>query len=116
MLQRTPQSWMVRATEPIDVRQGIAGVAAVCRQKRREPPRSGAVLVFRHRAGTARTLLGYDGQGCWLCPQRLSQGRFPWWPRTQDASVRLSARELAIVLWNGNPQQAGMAEDWKKLG
>ena len=46
----------------------------------------------------------------------LSQGHFTWWPTTQDASARLSARELAIVLWNGNPQQAGMAEDWKKLG
>ena len=27
-----------------------------------------------------------------------------------------AARELLILLWNGNPQQAGMAEDWKKLG
>ena len=41
-------------------------------------------------------------------------GALTWWPTTQDASSRLSARELAIVLWNGNPQQAGMAEDWKK--
>ena len=49
------------------------------------------------------------------CLKRLSQGRFTWWPTTQDASARLSARELAIVLWNGNPQQAGMADDWKKL-
>ena len=32
-----------------------------------------------------------------------------------DASARLSARELLIVLWNGNPQQARMADDWKKL-
>jgi transposase len=50
-----------------------------------------------------------------LCTKRLSQGRFTWWPTTQDASSCLSARELAIVLWNGNPQQAGMADDWKKL-
>jgi hypothetical protein len=34
-------------------------------------------------------------------------------PRTPEASARLSARELAIVLWNGNPQQAGMADDWR---
>ncbi len=49
------------------------------------------------------------------CTKRLSQGRFTWWPTVQDASAPLSARELAIVLWNGNPQQAGMADDWKKL-
>jgi len=51
-----------------------------------------------------------------LCTKRLSQGHFTWWPTTPDTSARLSARELAVVLWNGNPQQAGMAEDWKKLG
>jgi len=71
---------------------------------------------FRNRAGTTLKILCYDGQGYWLCTKRLSQGHFTWWPTTQDASSRLSARELAIVLWNGNPQQAGMAEDWKKLG
>jgi len=56
-----------------------------------------------------------DGQGFWLCTKRLSQGRFTWWPTAEGASAPLSARELAIVLWNGNPQQARMADDWKKL-
>jgi hypothetical protein len=51
----------------------------------------------------------------WCCTKRLSQGRFTWWPTTQDTGTRLSARELAIVLWNGNPERAGMADDWKKL-
>jgi transposase len=50
-----------------------------------------------------------------LCTKRLSQGRFTWWPTVEGASASLSARELAIVLWNGNPQQARMADDWKKL-
>jgi hypothetical protein len=50
-----------------------------------------------------------------LCTTRLSQGRFPWWPQGADASARLAARELWILLWNGNPQQAGMADDWKQL-
>src|SRR5215510_6935865 len=59
--------------------------------------------------------LCYDGQGFWLCTKRLSQGRFTWWPEGADASTRLAARELLILLWNGNPQQAHMAEDWKQL-
>jgi transposase len=115
MLQLTPQSRILLATEPVDFRKGIDGLAAVCRQKLREQPLNGAVFVCRNRAGTALKLLVYDGQGFWLCTKRLSQGRFTWWPRTQETSSRLSARELAIVLWNGNPQQAGMADDWKKL-
>jgi transposase len=115
MLQLTPQSRILLATAPVDFRKGIDGLAAVCRQQLRDQPLSGAVFVFRNRAGTALKLLVYDGQGFWLCTKRLSHGRFTWWPQTPEASARLSARELAIVLWNGNPQQAGMADDWRQL-
>ena len=115
MLQLSPQTRILLATEPVDFRKGIDGLAAVCRRVLLEQPLSGTVFVFRNRAGTALKLLCYDGRGFWLCTKRLSQGRFTWWPTTQDAGTRLSARELAIVLWNGNPKRAGMADDWKKL-
>lgn len=116
MLQLTPQSRIFVATEPVDFRKGIDGLAAVCRKVLGDNPLSGAVYVFRNRSGTALKILLYDGQGFWLCTKRLSQGRFIWWPPTHDASYGLSARELAILLWNGNPQLARMAEDWRKLG
>ena len=98
MLQLTPQSRILLATEPVDFRKGIDGLAAVCRQVLREQPLSGAVFVFRNRAGTALKLLVYDGQGFWLCTKRLSQGRFHWWPHLEDASIRLAARELSWVV------------------
>ena len=66
MLQRTPHSRLFVATEPVDVRQGIDGLAAVCRQVLGDTPLEGAVYVVRHRAGTALTRLLYDGQGDWL--------------------------------------------------
>lgn len=115
MLQLSPQTRILLAMEPVDFRKGIDGLAAVCRRVLLEQPLSGTVFVFRNRAGTALKILLYDGQGFWLCTKRLSHGRFTWWPTSQDASAALSARELAIVLWNGNPQQAGMAEDWRQL-
>jgi transposase len=115
MLQLTPQSRIFLATEPVDFRNGIDGLAAVCRKVLGDNPLSGAVFVFRNRAATAIKLLCYDGQGFWLCTKRLSQGRFHWWPHSQDASARLAARELAILLWNGHPYQAQMAQDWKQL-
>ena len=115
MLQLTPQSRILLATEPVDFRKGIDGLAALCRQVLTDNPLSGAIFVFRNRAGTTLKLLCYDGQGFWLCTKRLSQGRFTWWPSAHAASYRLAARELAILLWNGHPQQAGMAEDWRKL-
>jgi transposase len=115
MLQLTPQSRILLATEPIDFRKGIDGLAAVCRQGLREQPLSGAVFVFRTRAATALKLLVSDGQGFWLCTKRRSQGRFPWGPHGEGASVRLAARERHILLWNGHPDQARMAADWRPL-
>ena len=115
MLQLTPQTRIFLAVEPVDFRKGIDGLAAVCRQALGVNPLEGALYVFRNRSGTALKILFYDGQGFWLCMKRLSQGRFYWWPSGPDAASVLSARELAIVLWNGNPQQAAMAQDWRRV-
>jgi transposase len=71
--------------------------------------------VFHNRAATGLKILFYDGQGFWLCTKRLSQGRLRWWPRADSASCPLSARELHILLWNGDPEQAAMAEDWRRV-
>jgi transposase len=114
MLQLTPQSRILLATHPVDFRKGINGLAAVCRQVLGANPLEGAMYVFRNRAGTALKLLLYDGQGYWLCLKRLSQGRLTWWPTTADARVPLSARERIIVLWNGEPEGAHMATDWRR--
>jgi len=115
MLQLTPQSRIFLATHPVDFRNGIDGLAAVCRQRLGANPLEGAVYVFRNRAGTALKLLLYDGQGYWMMMKRLSQGRFTWWPTTTEAQVPLSARELLIVLWNGDPERAQMAQDWRRI-
>jgi len=66
MLQVTPQSRIFLATHPVDFRNGIDGLAAVCRQRLGANPLEKAVYVFRNRAGTALKLLLYDGQGYWL--------------------------------------------------
>jgi transposase len=115
MIQLTPQSRLFLATAPVDFRKGIDGLAAVCRQVLGDNPLEGAVYVFRNRSATALKLLCYDGQGYWLMMKRLSQGRFAWWPKSADTRVPLSARELIIMLWNGNPARAQMARDWRHV-
>jgi transposase len=115
MLQLTPQSRIFLATQPVDFRKGIDGLAAVCRQLLGDNPLEGAVYVFRNRSGTMLKLLLYDGQGYWMMMKRLSQGRFSWWPTSTDARVPLSARELIILLWNGTPERAQMARDWRRV-
>jgi transposase len=47
--------------------------------------------------------------------KRRSQGRFAGWPTSADTRVPLSARELSIMLWNGNPERAQMARDWRRV-
>ena len=115
MLQLAPQSRIFVAVEPIDFRRGIDGLAAACRQRLGDNPMNGALYVFRNRRATALKILCYDGQGFWLCTKRLSHGRLGWWPSAERASCRLSARELQVLLWNGHPQQARMAEDWRQV-
>ena len=115
MLQLSAQSRVFLAVEPADFRRGIDGLAALCRQRLGADPMDGAIFVFRNRRGTSLKLLQYDGQGFWLCQKRLSQGRLCWWPSTPQASERLCARELQILLWNGNPKAVELAEDWRRV-
>ena len=115
MLQLTPQSRIFLAVAPVDFRRGIDGLCALCRQQLGQDPFDGALFVFRNRLGTSLKILCYDGQGFWLCQKRLSQGRLNWWPDSPQASQTLSARELQILLWNGNPLRARMAEDWRRV-
>jgi transposase len=115
MLQLTPHSRIVLAIEPVDFRQGIDRRAALCRQALAENPRSGALEVCRNRAGTALQILCYDGQGSWLCTKRWSQGRFRDWPTAAGPHAHLAARARAVLLWNGAPAQARMAEEWQPV-
>ena len=115
MIQLTPQSRIFVATEPVDFRKGIDGLGAVCRQVLGDNPLEGAVYVFRNRSATAIKRLLYDGQGYWMMMKRLSMRRFSWWPQSPDARVPLSARELIILTWNGDPERAQMAKDWRRV-
>ena len=116
MLSLTPQMRILVAVAPVDFRNGIDGLGGVCRRQLQQDPLCGCVFVFRNRRGTAVKILVYDGQGFWLCQKRLSKGRFCWWPSEASKRVReLEARELQLVLWNGDPSQAQMGAVWKAV-
>ena len=116
MLQIVPQMKIFVACAPVDFRKGMDALAGVCRQQLGQDPFSGALFLFRNRRRTALRVLIYDGQGFWLCSKRLSQGRLKWWPASANAPLtRLAARELQILLWNGDPVGARYEEDWRRL-
>jgi transposase len=116
VIQISAQQRIYLAVEPVDFRKGLDALAAVCRLRLEQDPLSGAVIVFTNRSRTSIRLLGYDGQGSWLCLKRLSRGRFEWWPEGRGTAVEvLAARQLQVLLWNGNPEQAAMAPLWRPV-
>lgn len=103
MIQLTPQLRLLVATEPVDFRKGIDGLARVVKDVLQDDPFSGALFVFRNRRATAIKVLVYDGQGFWLCQKRLSSGRFRHWPRAgESAAQALVAHELSVLLAGGD--------------
>lgn len=115
MIQITPQMHVLVAVEPVDLRKGIDGLAAVCREKLQADPFSGWVFVFRSRRATAIRILVYDGQGFWMAHKRLSKGRFPWWPAGNIAARTLEAHQAQLLLAAGNPETQA-APVWRKVG
>ena len=91
-------------------------LVALCKIRLDQDPFSGTLFVFRNRSGTALKLLVYDGQGYWLCLKRFSKGRLHWWPQPSDAPLHpLEAQQLSVLLYNGLPEQAGFAAQWRKI-
>ena len=64
------------AVEPVDLRKGIDGLAAVCREKLQADPFSGWLFIFRSRRATAIRVLVFDGQGFWMAHKRLARDDF----------------------------------------
>ncbi|MBF0258566.1 MAG: IS66 family insertion sequence element accessory protein TnpB [Desulfamplus sp.] len=116
MIQITPHMRIMVAVEPVDFRQGIDGLARLCRTIFKQDPFSGYLFVFLNRGRTSMKILCYDGQGFWVCQKRLSQGRFKWWPKShQEDLKRLSVHELQLLIWNGDPESSSVSAKWREL-
>lgn len=114
MIQVTPQMRVLVATAAVDFRNGIDGLAQLCRSALGADPMRGVVFVFRNRRATSVKLLVYDGQGYWLCQKRLSAGRFRHWP-AGEVTTRVQAHELQVLLRGGDPSLTGAAPVWRRV-
>jgi transposase len=115
MIQIVPQLKILLACQPVDFRKGIDSLAALCKRQLDQDPLSGVMFVFRNRSGTALKLLTYDGRGYWLCLRRFSRGAIRWWPNADNPLHPLQAQELAVLLYNGLPDRADFADEWRSI-
>jgi transposase len=116
MLQISPHTRILLAVELADFRQGIDGLARICRSALSSDPFSGTVFVFLSRGRNAVRLLYHDGQGFWLCHKRLSKGHFRWWPKNGAEPGRtLRVHELAVLLSGGDPDSTKAAALWRPV-
>ena len=116
MIAITAQMRLMCFTKPVDFRKGIDGLVGVCRTTLKdEDPFSGTVFLFINRSSTTLKIIVYDGQGFWLCMKRLSKGRFHYWPKDKSDVSRLLARDIHVILWNGDPRKALMGSDFREL-
>ena len=115
MIAITPQMHILMATEPVDFRKGIDGLAGYVRNILDKDPFNGYVFVFSNIKKTSIKILAYDGQGFWLCQKRLSKGRFRWFPDLTDSkALSFTAQQLQLLIWNGNPN-THTAPLWRKI-
>jgi len=85
------------ATQPVDFRKGMNGLAALVREQLKTDPFSGVIYVFRSKRADRVKLLFWDGSGVCLFAKRLEEGQFRW-PRVQDGVMRLSAAQLSALI------------------
>jgi len=116
VIQIVPHLKVLVAYETVDFRKGIDSLAGLCKEQFSKDPFSGTVFVFRNRAATALKILVYDGQGFWLCQKRFSHGRLQWWPHESENPLQsLPAEQLLVVIYNGFPPSAALAEPWRRI-
>jgi len=115
MLAISPSQRILLAIHAVDFRKGMDGLIGLCRQKLGENPMLGTLFVFTNRRRTALKMLIYDGNGFYLILKRFSQGKLQWWPDGTQPCHELAARELAVLLWNGNPQKTSWAPLWRPV-
>src|ERR1051326_8401138 len=114
MIQLTAHMKILIAIEACDFRNGIDGLAAICRNRLKEEPFDGGVFCFRNRRGTAIKILAFDGLGYFLILRRFSKGRLKWWPHKGAEPISVvAARELQVLINKGIPQYAQFEEDWR---
>jgi transposase len=114
MIQVSPRDKIFIAIKPVDFRIGIDS-AIMITKKLVADPFAGAFFVFINKKKSSIKILAYDGQGMWLMHKRLSEGRFTWWPSSEDDLAEIDPKNFIILLFNGDTKTLTAQKNWKNL-
>lgn len=114
MLSVAPGTKVYLAMDPVDLRRGHDGLAALVGTTLALDPYSGHLFVFVGRRGDRIKVLFWDRGGFVLYYKRLAKGRFRM-PRLRKGAdrVTLDGTELAMLLGGFEVGRASRAEAWE---
>jgi transposase len=100
VLSLPPTVRVYLATQPVDGRKGIDGLAALVRSGLGHDPLSGALFVFFSRRHDRARILYWSHNGYWLLSKRLEKNRFqlPWGWTEHLADRSIESAQLQLIL------------------
>jgi transposase len=100
------------AAEPVDLRRGVDGLAALVRAQGHDVY-SGHLFCFGGRRRDRLKILVWDRGGFVLYYKRLEAGRFRWPAVSKDASeIAVDATQLAMMLDGIDVRQVRRPQAW----
>ena len=96
----SPQVRIFVSRDPVDMRKGFDGLAAVVIDELDHDPQSGHLFLFFNRRRDRVKALVWESSGFWVLYKRLEHGRFNVFDRVSDNDRRfeLSSAELALLI------------------
>lgn len=111
MLNFSPAVRIFLATNPVDMRRQIDGLAALVNGILSQDPFTGHVFVFRGRSADRVKILVWDRNGFVLYYKRLEKGRFRF-PDARSPNRELDSTALTLLLEGLDLELAARAPRW----
>lgn len=111
MLNFSPAVRIFLATNPVDMRRQIDGLAALVNGILSQDPFTGHVFVFRGRSADRVKILVWDRNGFVLYYKRLEKGRFRF-PDATSPNRELDSTALTLLLEGLDLELAARAPRW----
>lgn len=84
------------ATEPVDFRKGMDGLAAIVQSEFDLDPFSGAIFIFRAKRTDRLKIVVWDGTGLVLVYKRIEGAGFIW-PKISNGTVSITRSQFEAL-------------------